>query len=198
VRVYQEAVVTGWVCVYGEKVMPLEAGDEACPECEKPAPHDPVMESDPEDDRWKCMGCKHLFTIEELDDARATQMRRVEPREWVARTEAIDLLLSMGHQRRTAAALVDVPEAAGWKHEVSRVRYVSWPDVWRAHLLALQASKNRIEDAEKAKKHKAMCKLEHGEDCWVDGRGCKIVCPRGSQCEWFLCPVHATTRRVSA
>jgi hypothetical protein len=145
-------------------------------------------------DRWKCMGCKHLFTLEELDDARATQMRRSEPREWVSRAEAIGLLRDMGHQRRTAAALVDAPEALGWRSEISRVRYVSWPDVWRGHLLALQAAKIRIEDAARAKAHKAMCEETHPEDCWIPGRGCSLVCPRGSKCEWFQCPVHQPER----
>lgn len=150
-----------------------------------------------EDDRWKCMGCKHEFTAEETSDALGTQMRRTEPREWVTRAEAIDLLRSMGHQGRTAAGLTDLPEARGWKHEVTKVRYVSWPDVWRAHLLALQAARIRLEDAKRAAAHKAMCGRDHGAECWIVGRGCAIVCPRGHKCEWTLCPVH-TTERVSA
>lgn len=200
VRVYDEAEVVGWMCHFAEgddEPIPADAGEDPCPVCEKPAPHVEIMASDPDADRWKCMGCKHLFTIEELDDARATQMRRSEPKEWVSRAEAIGLLRDMGHQRRTAVALVDAPAAMGWRSELSHLRYVSWPEVWRSHLLALQTAKIRLEDAARAKAHKAMCEEMHPEGCWIPGRGCQRVCPRGSKCEWIVCPVHQP-ERVSA
>lgn len=162
-----------------------------CDRCEDRRPLVRVWGDAPDDDRWKCMGCKHQFTLEELDDALGTQMRRSEPREWISRTEAIDLLRSMGHQRRTAAGLTDLPEAQGWRNEVTRVRYVSWPDVWRSHLIALQGARIRLEEAEQAKAHKAMCEEEHPEGCWITGRGCSRICPRGSECRWSLCPIHA-------
>lgn len=169
-----------------------------CDRCEDKRPMVRVYaDGGAEDDRWKCLGCKHLFTTEELADARATQMRRTEPREWISRTQAIDLLRSMGHQGRTAARLADLPEAQGWRHEVTRVRFVSWPDVWRSHLLALQQAKIRLEDALRTKEHKATCESDHAEDCWIPGRGCSKVCPRGEDCEWFLCPVHAERRATA-
>lgn len=157
-----------------------------------------VWNDSPEADRWKCPGCKHEFDTEETGDALAAQMRRTEPRDWVTRTQAIGLLCDMGHQQRTAIALVTLPEAQAWKHEVTKICYVSWPDVWRAHLLAVQAAKIRLEDAVKAKAHKAACEERHDDGCWIHGRGCAVICPRGSKCGWFLCPVHQPPRRASA
>lgn len=97
------------------------------------------------DDRWKCPGCKHQFTDEELPEVQATQMRRSEPREWIPRPEAIDLLRSQGHQERVAARLADPLETQGWCHSVTHVRYVSWPDVWRRHLSEMQARRIKAE-----------------------------------------------------
>lgn len=165
---------------------------DQCPDCG--GLMQPAYNSNADDDRWKCMGCKHLFDQEELEDALGTQKRRSEPKEWIARTEAIDLLRSMGHQTRTAAALADREDAQGWRHDVTHVRYVSWPDVWRAHLLALQAAKIRHEDTLRREAHKEMCEKTHPEDCWIPGRGCSLICPRGSDCEWFMCPVHNSER----
>lgn len=102
----------------------------------------------PSEDRWKCPGCKALLTEEELDDALATQMRRATPREWVSRTQAIDLLRSMGHQERVAAKLVDTPETLGWCELATHTRWISWPNAWRRHLVEMQARAMRAKKAE--------------------------------------------------
>lgn len=121
-----------------------------CPLCEISL--QPVYNSDPADDRWKCPGCKTKLTTDELQTAREKQMRRTTPREWISRGEAIDLLRDMGHQERVAARLVDDATTPAWCNRVTHARMVSWPDVWRRHLTEMQARRMRTEktDARKA------------------------------------------------
>lgn len=123
-----------------------------CDRCEDGRRLIRVWGDEPSEDRWKCPGCKALLTEEELDDALATQMRRTEPREWVSRTQAVDLLRSLGHQERVASRLVDDPETQGWCELTTHVRWVSWPDAWRRHLTEVRARTVRQMKAEQRRK----------------------------------------------
>lgn len=107
-----------------------------------------VWGDEPDQDRWKCPGCKHLFTDAELDDALATQMRRSKPREWIPRNQAVDLLRSLGHQERVAARLVDHPDTEGWRDETTHVRWVRWPAAWRRHLSEMQRRRMKTQRSE--------------------------------------------------
>lgn len=112
-----------------------------CDRCDAKRPLIRVYGTEPGEDRWKCPSCKALLTDEELDDALAAQMRRGEPRQWIPRSHAVDLLRGMGHQERVAVRLVDHPDTEGYRDETTHVRWVSWPATWRRHLVEMQRRK---------------------------------------------------------
>jgi hypothetical protein len=138
VRVYDQRRPVLWACAgcLAEQDHP----DPLCARCGRP---DPLVAchwtSDPNRDRYKCMGCKHLFDVEELADARATQIRRSTPREWTPRAEAVALLRDQGHPRPVAERIVDSTEVRSWCEVKTRTRWVSWPDAWRRHMSEVQA-----------------------------------------------------------
>lgn len=126
-----------------------------CDRCDDGRPLVRVWGDAPDLDRWKCMGCKTQLNREELDDARATQMRRSEPVPWISRPQAVDLLRSLGHQERVAMRLVDSPETLGWCCLTTHTRWVSWPDAWRRHLSEEQARIIRRKKADERRRRSA-------------------------------------------
>lgn len=138
VRVYDQRRPVLWSCLHCFATS--EAPGDECPTCHAQRPLEPCRwHSDPQADRWKCPKCKAKLTHEELDDARARQMRTADPRQWVPRTQALQLLkTTLGYRTAAAEKLVDDPASPTEREPVTGRLLVSWPDVWRRHLAARQ------------------------------------------------------------
>ncbi|TIC78805.1 hypothetical protein [Nocardioides sp. GY 10127] len=75
-----------------------------CPRpCASTLPLEPVWDSHPEDDRWKCPACKHRYDDDALQRAHAAQLRREEAAKYVALPDARSTLAAQGRAPRTIA-----------------------------------------------------------------------------------------------
>jgi hypothetical protein len=127
-------------------------------------------DGDESTDRWKCPGCKHKFTDEDLPTAYARQMRSQGTEKWISVTDALSVLRSQGEREDTAREWLKTDDVD--LREVGNRREVWWPDMWRLHI------QSRVRRAVSAANRAALaarkeaCKTEHGEDCWEARRGC--------------------------
>lgn len=95
------------------------------PWCHTPAPADPVHESDPVDDRWKCTSCKKRYTDTDFNRAHAAMMLAEGAERFVAVTEAVATLVKQGRPEVTVRSWLLPPR----RHVADRCKVCKrrWP-----------------------------------------------------------------------
>jgi len=130
------------------------------------------------EDQWKCSACKHRFDADAVQRAYAKQLRHASGARWVRLADAVSIMRKQGWRDETIRGWVD-----GDRVEVATddiwVKYVWWPDMWRAHLAHRQARDVAKAIATDRVLRKAYCEEHHAPECWEEGhqgkpgqRGC--------------------------
>lgn len=90
---------------------------------------------DGSDDRWKCPGCKHRFTPDDVQRAHAKMLRSEGAERWVPQADAISLLKAQGRPEPTVRDWLKDGHGCGYCDPITHQVWVWWPDLWRKHLM---------------------------------------------------------------
>lgn len=99
--------------------------------------------SEPEDDRWKCQGCKARYDQDDVRRAHAKMLRSEGAERWVHQRDAIDILKSLGRPERTVRDWLAQGEGEGYCDPVDHMVWCWWPSLWRKHLMTPTRQRGR-------------------------------------------------------